>query len=480
MKLYKDYLNLNESFNSKFLRDIILNNEYLKYIPANTYKPTDIVEIIRNHTTYDVYEDNSIYYKIEKAYNDLYIAYYKLLTPYAINHLLPRKYTQDIAKLDITKYFNDDKAFIIEDQNILALGVKEVKVKFKYFIKLMNDYINGTFNVTLDVPETKRLEPFSKLRDEQIQAITENCKQNLSNDTLDFYIDNTLKPAILQQSAVILIVNKDKEAFTIIGRFEHKSPYILRYHYSSEYIKNKTSLRKIKKYWKDILKNDITTYKINDNYEIPLFKNITKFSYIQEEFSNFINKNNEAVNADHGYPLNIMYAPIKEAILSSGSIYILDVSGSINKTHKLPFIKYDSALSNKNIVTKNNKYYHPLKNELEKLYDVWSRIYNYLIKEDNIDEKTVVLCERIFTQLHEYMGKHSFVMFGPLNYNVLLMHNRLYDILNTTIKPLVLDIYNIVRKGNLTIKQQNKINDVLSNIKSYDKIINKITTHNNA
>nr|DAU61770.1 MAG TPA: hypothetical protein [Bacteriophage sp.] len=54
----------------------------------------------------------------------------------------------------------------------------------------------------------------------------------------------------------------------------------MRYHYSSEYIKNKTSLRKIKKYWKDILKNDITTYKINDNYEIPLFKNITKFSYI--------------------------------------------------------------------------------------------------------------------------------------------------------------------------------------------------------
>ena len=68
-------------------------------------------------------------------------------------------------------------------------------------------------------------------------------------------------------------------------------------------------------------------------------------------------------------------------------------------------------------------------------------------------------------------------MFGPLNYNVILMHNRLYDILNTTIKPLVLDIYNIVRKGNLTIKQQNKINDILSNIKTYVKTINKIITH---
>lgn len=477
MMLYKDYLNLNETFNSKFLRDIILNNEYLKYIPANTYKPTDIVEIIRNHTTYDVYEDNSIYYKIEKAYNDLYIAYSKILTPYAVNYLSPREYTQDITKWDITKYFNDDKAFIIEDQNILALGVKEVKVKFKYFIKLMNDYINGTFNVTLDVPETKRLELFSKLRDEQIQDITENCKQNLSNDTLDFYIDNTLKPAILQQSAVILIVNKDKEAFTIIGRFEHYSPYILRYSYSSEYIRNKTSLKRIKKYWKDILKNDITTYKINDNYEIPLFKNIINFSYIQNEFSNFINKNNEINNAEHGYPLNIMYDPIKEAILNGGGIYILDVNDSINKAYKLPFINYESALSNKNIVTKNNKYYHPLKNELEKLYDIWQRIYNYLIKEDNIDEKTLVPCERIFTQLHEYMGKHSFVMFGPLNYNVILMHNRLYDILNTTIKPLVLNIYNIVRKGNLTIKQQNKINDILSNIKTYVKTINKIITH---
>ena len=471
---------LNESFNNKFIRDIILNNEYLKYIPANTYKPTDIVEIIRNHTTYDVYEDNSIYYKIEKAYNDLYIAYSKLLTHYAVNYLLPRKYTQDITKWDITKYFNENKAFIIEDQNLLAIRVKDVKVKFKYFIKLMNDYINGTFNVTLDTPETKRFEPFSKLRDEQIQDITENCKQNLSNDTLDFYIDNTLKPAILQQSAVILIVDKDKDAFTIIGRFEHETPYILRYYYSSEYIKNKTSLRKIKKYWKDILKNDITTYKINDNYEIPLFKNITKFSYIQEEFSNFINKNNEINNAEHGYPLNIMYEPIKDTILNGGSIYILDINVSINKAHKLPFINYDDTLNNKNVITKNNKYYHPLKNELEKLYDIWQRIYNYLIKEDNIDEKTLVPCERIFTQLPEYMDKHSFVMFGPLNYNVILMHNRLYDILNTTIKPLVLDIYNIVRKGNLTIKQQNRINDILNNIKSYDKTINKIITHNNA
>lgn len=473
MKLYKNHLN--ESFNNKFIRDIILNNEYLKYIPTNTYKPTDIVEILRHNITYDVYEDNSIYYKIEKAYNDLYIAYSKLLTPYVINHLLPSKYTQDITKWDITKYFNDNKAFIIEDQkNILALGVKEVKVKFKYFIKLMNDYINGTFNVTLDTPETKRFEPFSKLRDEQIQAITENCKQNLSNDTLDFYIDNTLKPAILQQSAVILIVDKDKDAFTIIGRFEHESPYILRYSYSSEYIRNKTSLKRIKKYWKDILKNDITTYKINDNYVIPLFKNITNFSYIQNEFSNFINKNNEVVNAEHGYPLRIMYDPIKEAILNGGSIYILDINVSINKAHKLPFINYDDTLNNKNVITKNNKYYHPLKNEFKKIFDIWERIFNFLIKTEDIDEKILATCERIFTQLSEYMDKHSFVMFGSLNYNVILMHNRLYDILNTTIKPLVLDIYNIVRKGNLTIKQQNRINDILNNIKSYEKPLNKI------
>jgi len=42
----------------------------------------------------------------------------------------------------------------------------------------------------------------------------------------------------------------------------------------------------------------------------------------------------------------------------------------------------------------------------------------------------------------------------PLNYNVILMHNRIYDILSTNIKPLVLDIYNIIRNnGNLTIKQ---------------------------
>lgn len=464
---------LNESFNNKFIRDIILNNEYLKYIPANTYKPTDIVEIIINHTTYDVYEDNSIYYKIEKAYNDLYIAYSKLLKPYATNYLQTRNNSRNGEEWDITKYFNDNKAFIIEDQNILALGVKEVKVKFKYFIKLMNDYINGTFNVTLDTPETKRFEPFSKLRDEQIQDITENCKQNLS-DTLDFYIDNTLKPAILQQNAVILIVNKDKEAFTIIGRFEHETPYILRYSYSSEYIRNKTSLRKIKKYWKDILKNDITTYKINDNYEIPLFKNITKFSYIQEEFSNFINKNNEINNAEYGYPLNIMYEPIKDTILNGGSIYILDINDSINKAHKLPFINYDDTLNNKNVITKNNKYYHPLKNEFKKIFDIWERIFNFLIKTEDIDEKILATCERIFTQLSEYMDKHSFVMFGSLNYNVILMHNRLYDILNTTIKPLVLDIYNIVRKGNLTIKQQNKINDILSNIKSYEKPLNKI------
>jgi hypothetical protein len=148
-----------------------------------------------------------------------------------------------------------------------------------------------------------------------------------------------------------------------------------------------------------------------------------------------------------------MYEPIKDTILNGGSIYILDINVSINKAHKLPFINYDDTLNNKNVITKNNKYYHPLKNELEKLYDIWQRIYNYLIKEDNIDEKTLVPCERIFTQLSEYMDKHSFVMFGPLNYNVILMHNRLYNILNTTIKSSVLDIYNIVRKGNLTIKQ---------------------------
>ena len=173
--------NLNESYNSKFIRDIILNNEYLKYIPSNSYKPTDIVEILRNNITYNVYKDKSIYYKIEKAYNDLYIAYSKLLNPYAIKLLQTRTNSSNEDEWDITKYFNEE--LIIKDQNLLPIRVKEVKIKFKNFIKLMNDYINGTFNVSLDTSEANRLEPFSKLNDEQIQDITESCKQNVNTDT---------------------------------------------------------------------------------------------------------------------------------------------------------------------------------------------------------------------------------------------------------------------------------------------------------
>jgi hypothetical protein len=79
---------INESFNNKFIKDIILNNEYLKYIPGENYNYIDIVEILRNHTTYGVYENNSIYYKIVKAYNDLFISYSKLLNFNAYNNNL--------------------------------------------------------------------------------------------------------------------------------------------------------------------------------------------------------------------------------------------------------------------------------------------------------------------------------------------------------------------------------------------------------
>jgi hypothetical protein len=77
-----------------------------------------------------------------------------------------------------------------------------------------------------------------------------------------------------------MTVDKSNNSFDLFGCFNHTTPYILRYIYSAEYIVNKSSLKKIKKYWKDILMNDITTYKINDDYEIPFFKNITHFSYI--------------------------------------------------------------------------------------------------------------------------------------------------------------------------------------------------------
>lgn len=477
MMLYKNQLN--ESFNNTFIRDIILNNEYLKYIPNNAYKPTDIVEILRNHTTYNVYEDNSIYYKIEKAYNDLYIAYSKLLKPYTTNFLQTRNDSQNEEEWDITKYFNE--SLIIKDQNILGKRVKEIKVKFNNFIKLMNDFNNGTFNVTLDTPETKRLMVLSKLRDDQIQNITDQVKQNLNDDTLDFYIDKTLKPVIQEQKSVIMTVDKSNNSFDLFGCFNHTTPYILRYIYSAVYIVNKSSLKKIKKYWKDILMNDITTYKINDDYEIPFFKNITHFSYIQDEFRNFIYKNHKSKisNAESGYPLSILYGPIKNAALNNNNIYILDVNDSINKAYELPFIKHDSDLSNKNIVIKNSTYYHPLKTELTKFLDIWKRVYNYLNVSDVIDEKTLDTCDSVFNQLYEYQAKHSFVMRKPLNYNVILMHNRIYDILNTNIKPLVLDIYNIIRNnGNLTIKQQNKINDIISNIISLQKNINTIVNHN--
>ena len=176
-----------------------------------------------------------------------------------------------------------------------------------------------------------------------------------------------------------------------------------------------------------------------------------------------------------------MYIPIKHAISDDKThSYILDIHDSINKAYKLPFIKYDGTLNNKNVVTDNNNYYHPLKNELEKLYDIWYKVFSILLKNDNIDEKTLSICKHIFAQLYIYLQNHSFIMRKPLNYNFVLMYNRLYDILNTTITPLVIDIYNIVRNDNLTIKQQDKINSILSNIKSYYNNLNKIITHNNA
>ena len=465
---------INESFNNKFIKDIILNNEYLKYIPGENYKYIDIVEILRNHTTYGVYENNSIYYKIVKAYNDLFISYSKLLNFNAYNNNLQIN--------DITTYLSKNKEYIIKDQNILAIRVKEVKIKFNNFIKLMNDFINGTFNASLDTPEAEKFINFTKLKNDQIQDITDIAKQNLNGDTLDFYIVKTLKPTIQEQKANVMIYNKSNNSITLFCSFNHDTPYILGYNYSPEYIKNKSSLKKIKKYWKDILKNDITTYKIDDNYEIPLFKNIRNFKNIQDEFINFIDKNNKLRNNNsyHGYPLSIMYDPIKEGILNNSNIYILNMNSSLK--YKSDNDIKDIMQNNKSVIIKNknnNYYYHPLKNELIKFIDMIRLIYSGLFVScsDVVNDETTYKYEHLFRQLKKYNDNFSyrFVMSGTLNYNEILMYNRIYDILNR-LEPLVIYVYNIIyySNKNLSSYQLNRIIDISNKIEYYDKIIGKI------
>jgi len=69
-------------------------------------------------------------------------------------------------------------------------------------------------------------------------------------------------------------------------------------------------------------------------------------------------------------------------------------------------------------------------------------------------------------------------MSGTLNYNEILKYNRIYDILNNKLTPLIIYVYNIIyySNKNLSSYQLNRIIDISNKIEYYDKIIGKIIT----
>lgn len=449
---------LNETYNSKTIKDILTNSALLKYTEGKYgTNPFDYRSDIRKYQN-----STNIMDKIVNTFTSLY-PLYELLLPKE----LTSKLTQDIKynlinkNNDITKIYievlknNHFKENLSEEQ--VYLVVHKINLIFKRLTTLITNLYNGDFTFTLECQNSIKI--LQNIKDEDITPI---------------YKDEIQAKSFSQKLYNNIAKNNHMLILTYDNNWELYRPYINNEDITKLYIKGdlKTVKNQIKKLYNLWLKhNDYIKYIQYKNITIPYLDNdynhkLTEviglvilyiFKFYEEElnFNTFYTNLLDIYTQDDiiGYDIRLpnTYSPHyihkKEPTKSLWSDNIDITMHEIVKSINVIYYKVSNIMDNGDTLSIDvNKLYRVLRNSIDTLMD--NIEYPVYYEPNNINQML------LFTRYEQYLK------------------NEVYNTLKDLLEYLNINKTNTVKAE----KFINKINNYIQRNKEYFEKIKDVTS----
>lgn len=463
------YKHINETFNSKLIKDIFYDIDTLKYHDksvniSSADKLLDL-NIVKNTNI----KEDTIYKQLRGCLCNLYMQYIELLNKDIANDIYAKV---DKSPLNIFSVINKLKKYGIDNEisnkeNIVLPIIKNIQKYLKRLDKLINMLVTGDFNNTI---KDTALISLTNVRDEDIEEIPfTKLKRKFSEEIYNKIKDDNYF-LVIRQPLKNVITGKISNTTNIRNVSDDN---VVMYSYRNmedAYLFNQAILQ-LQSEW-DYCKDNLGYLHIND-YEIPYYDQ----KYIKPVIEKIqqVFKQSNSLSCNICYDVKSFQKNLKMCISDSYNqkIYLINTHGVNIKKHKdkiyTEYTNYNKSRHN----STHDEYQSIIKTELrDKLKYI---IAKFKILNINTNEVSILVdmwkCIDSLQIVYTTMSDIK-----TTNFSFLLKYSKFTKFLSNILYPYISDIYNSMKQNNL-LKYKlddvsvNKLNTYNSYLSKYRKII---------
>ena len=457
------YKHINETFNSKLIKDIFYDIDTLKYHDksvniSSADKLLDL-DIVKNTNI----KEDTIYKQLRGCLCNLYMQYIELLNKDIANDIYDKV---DKSPLNIFSVINKLKKYGIDNEisnkeNIVLPIIKNIQKYLKRLDKLINMLVTGDFNNTI---KDTGLMSLTNVRDEDIEEIPfTKLKRKFSEEIYNKIKDDNYF-LVIRQPLKNVITGKISNTTNIRNVSDDN---VVMYSYRNmedDYLFNQAILQ-LQSEW-DYCKDNLGYLHIND-YEIPYYDQ----KYIKPVIEKIqqVFKQSNSLSCNICYDVKSFHKNLKMCISDSYNqkIYLINTHGVNIKKHKdkiyTEYTNYNKSRHN----STHDEYQSIIKTELrDKLKYI---IAKFKILNINTNEVSILVdmwkCIDSLQIVYTTMSDIK-----TTNFSFLLKYSKFTKFLSNILYPYISDIYNIMKQNNLP---KYKLNEYLNKLNTYNSYLSK-------
>lgn len=457
------YKHINETFNSKLIKDIFNDIDTLKYHDksvniSSADKLLDL-NIVKNTNI----KEDTIYKQLRGCLCNLYMQYIELLNKDIANDIYAKV---NKSPLNIFSVINKLKKYGIDNEisnkeNIVLPIIKNIQKYLKRLDKLINMLVTGDFNNTI---KDTALMSLTNVRDEDIEEIPfTKLKRKFSEEIYNKIKDDNYF-LVIRQPLKNVITGKISNTTNIRNASDDN---VVMYSYRNmedDYLFNQAILQ-LQSEW-DYCKDNLGYLHIND-YEIPYYDQ----KYIKPVIEKIqqVFKQSNSLSCNICYDVKSFQKNLKMCISDSYNqkIYLINTHGVNIKKHKdkiyTEYTNYNKSRHN----STHDEYQSIIKTELrDKLKYI---IVKFKILNINTNEVSILVdmwkCIDSLQIVYTTMSDIK-----TTNFSFLLKYSKFTKFLSNILYPYISDIYNIMKQNNLP---KYKLNEYLNKLNTYNSYLSK-------
>lgn len=456
---------INESFNSKLIKDIFNDIDILKYHDKsiNTSSSDKLLDlnIVKNTNI----KEDTIYKQLRGCLCNLYMQYIELLNKDGANEVYAKadKSPFNIFNvIDMLKKYGIDNE-IINKENIVLPIIKNIQNYLKRLDKLINKLITGDFNNTI---KDTALISLTNVRDEDIEEIpVTKLKRKLSQEIYNKIKDDNYF-LVIRDHAKNIIAGKISNTSKLANDPSYDNVVMYSYrNMGDDYRFNQAKLQ-LQAEW-TYCKSNLEYLNIN-SYKIPYYAQKFIKPVIEKIYQVFIQCN--SLSCDICYDVQSFQKKLKRYIWENNNtqkIYLINTSPANIKKHDDVI---ETSYTNNNISRHNTNRndYTIIKNELtDKL--------KYIIEKfkilNSINTKDIEILVDMNKSISALQLLYATVLDNKTNnFSFLLKYNKYTKFISYILYPYISDLYNTTKQKNI---QTYKLDGYINKLNTYNLYISK-------